>query len=175
MTMKSHHPTEPKAHKALEWEILSLPIGLTAALIKTSAPTLELGLPPAGEKGFTLTFVNYKGDLRIQPGHQESEQTASPGLSLLGRTERPLTFRADDAINFTALTVVIPETWAKLFFDGNPQFHKIEQVLGEGANVITCRLGRRQMSLFSAALAAGQETTPHLLSVQNNVLSLLEY
>lgn len=173
--MKSHHPTEPKAHKTLEWEIFSLPIGLKAALIKQSAPALALTVPAAGEQGFTLTFINYKGDLRIQPCGQEMEQAASPGLSLLARTERPLTFRSGDAIHFAALVVYIPEAWAKLFFDGNPQFHKIEQVLGEGANIITCRLGRRQMSLFSAALAAGQEAAPHLLSVQNNVLSLLEY
>ena len=173
--MKSHHPTEPKAHKTLEWEIFSLPIGLNAAMIRQSAPVSELTVPAAGEKGFTLTFINYKGDLRIQPWGQDTELAASPGLSLLGRTERPLSFRCADATHFAALVVYIPEAWARLFFDGNQQFHKIEQVLEEGTNIITCRLGRRQMSLFSAALTAGQGATPNLLSVQNNALSLLEY
>ena len=173
MTMKPQDPTEPKAGKSLQWNVLSLPVGLKAALFKESAQGLSLTLP--GEKGFTLSFINYKGDCCIQPFGQEIQQPASPGLSLLGRGERPFTFRSADAIHFSALTVFIPDAWAKLFFDGNPQFHKIEQLLAEGANIITCRLGRRQLSLFSAALAAGQGTAPHLLSVQNNVLSLLEY
>jgi AraC-like DNA-binding protein len=96
-------------------------------------------------------------------------------LGLLGRSEHPLTFRSAGPLHFSALVVFIPEAWARLFFDGNAQFHKIEQALGDGTNIITCRLGRRQMALFSAALAAGQEGSPQLLSVQNNVLSLLEY
>jgi AraC-like DNA-binding protein len=173
--MKSLNPVEPKTTRPLQWQVFSLPVGLKAALIKESAEALELTLPETGEKGFTLSFINYKGDLRIQPAGPEMEQAASPGLSLLSRTERPLVFRSSGVIHFAALAVFIPEAWARLFFDGNPQFHKIEQALGEGANIITCRLGRRQMSLFSGALAAGQETAPSLLSVQNSVLSLLEY
>jgi len=148
-------------------------VGLKAAMIKDSVQGLELALPATGENGFTLSFINYKGDLRIQPEGQR-EQAASPGLSLLSRTEHPLTFRCPGPIQFSALAVFIPEAWAKLFFDGNAQFHKIEQVLEDGGSVITCRLGRRQLSLFSASLAAGQ-TASHLLSLQNNALSLLEY
>lgn len=143
-------------------------------MIKDTAQRLDLTLPATGEKGFTLSFINYKGDLRIQPQGQ-MEQAASPGLSLLSRMERPLTFRSPGPLQFTVLAVFIPEAWAKLFFDGNAPFHKIEQVLGDGESIITCRLGRRQLSLFSASLAAGQDAAPHLLSVQNNVLSLLEY
>lgn len=151
-----------------------MPVGLKAALIKDGAHGLDLTLPATGEKGFTLSIINYKGDLRIQaPG--QPEQAAIPGLSLLSRMERPLTFRSGGPLQFAALAVFIPEAWAKLFFDGNAQFHKIEQVLEDGANIITCRLGRRQLSLFSASLAAGQEGAPHLLGVQNNALSLLEY
>ena len=171
MSMKPQDPTEPKARRSLE--TFSLPVGLKAALIKDSAQGLELTLPATGENGYTLSFINYKGDLRIQPEGQ-MEQAASPGLSLLSRTERPLTFKCPGPIQFSALAVFIPEAWAKLFFDGNAQFDMIEQVLGDGANVITCRLGRRQLSLFSASLAVGQ-TASHLLSVQNNALSLLEY
>lgn len=170
--MKSQDPTEPKARKSLA--LFSLPVGLKAAMIKDSVHGLELVLPATGEKGFTLSFINYKGDLRIQPEGQP-EQAASPGLSLLSRMERPLTFRCPGPIQLSALAVFIPEAWAKLFFDGNAQFHKIEEVLGDGESIITCRLGRRQLSLFSASLAAGRETATQLLSVQNNALSLLEY
>lgn len=173
--MKSQNPTEAKARKCLQWEVLSLPVGLKAAMIKDSVEGLDLALPQTGEKGFTLSFISYKGDLRIHPPGQETEQTASPGLSLLSRTERPLIFRSTGSLELSALAVIMPAAWAKLFLDGNAPFHKIEQVLGDGTGIITCRLGRRQLSLFSAALATGRETTPQLLGVQNNVLSLLEY
>jgi AraC-like DNA-binding protein len=173
--MKFQHPAELKTTRPLQWQVFSLPIGLKAALTKESAEALDCSLPYAGEKGFTLSFINYKGDLRIQPMGQETEQPASPGLSLLSRTECPLTFRSTSVVHFAALAVFIPEAWAKLFFEGNAQFHKIEQLLEEGSNIITCRLGRRQMSLFSTALTTGHETVPDLLNVQNNVLFLLEY
>ena len=174
MSMKSQDPTESKTTKPLQWQVFTLPVGLKAAMIKDTAQRLELALPATGEKGFTLSVINYKGDLRIQP-EGGMEQEASPGLSLLSRMDRPLTFRCPGPILFTALAVFIPEAWAKLFFDGNAQFDKIVQVLEDGESIITCRLGRRQLSLFSASLAAGQGTAPHLLSVQNNALSLLEY
>jgi AraC-like DNA-binding protein len=172
--MKSQDPTEPKTTKPLQWQVFTLPVGLKAAMIKDAAQGLELALPATGEKGFTLSFIHYKGDLRIQPVGQ-MEQSASPGLSLLSRMEYPLTFRCPGPIQLTVLAVFIPEAWAKLFFKGNAQFHKIEQVLEDGVNVITCRLGRRQLSLFTASVAAVQETAPHLLGIQNNALSLLEY
>jgi AraC-like DNA-binding protein len=173
--MKSQHPVQPKTVRPLQWQVFPLPIGLKVALIKDSAEGLDMALPESGENGFTLSFINYKGDLRIQASHADMEQTASPGLSLLGRTDRPLVFRASAPIHFSALVVFIPAHWAQLFFNGNAQFHKIEQVLDEGSNVLTCRLGRRQMALFSTALAMGQEATPDRLGIQNNVLALLEY
>jgi AraC-like DNA-binding protein len=173
--MKSQHPVLPKTIRPLQWQVFPLPIGLKVALIKEPAEGLELAVPDPGEKGFTLSFINYKGDLRIKPSLAETEQTASPGLSLLNRTELPLVFRSAGPISFAALAVFIPAGWARLFFNGNAQFHKIEQVLEEGANILTCRLGRRQMALFSAALTTGQEKTPDVLNIQNNVLSLLEY
>jgi len=132
-------------------------------------------LPDSDENGFTLTFINYKGDLRIRTGSQVPDHAATPSLSLLSKTGRPVTFCSAGPIQFTALVVFIPGAWAKLFFDGNAQFHKIEQVLEDSANIITCRLGRRQMSMFSDALTASQDKEPNRLGVQNNVLALLEY
>ena len=159
----------------MHWQVFPLPVGLRASLLKESAEGLDLSLPDTDEKGFTLTFINYKGDLRIRTGSLETEQAASPASSLLSRAGRPIAFRSAGSIQLTALVVFIPEAWAKLFFEGNAQFHKIEQVLEEGSNIITCRLGRRQMSLFSDALAISQDKEPNRLGVQNNVLALLEY
>lgn len=132
-------------------------------------------MPDFPEKGFTLTFIHFKGDLHIKTAPGDIEQAASPGLSLLNITDRPIVFRSAGTIQFTALIVFIPITWARLFFDGNAQFHKIEQLLEEDSNVITCRLGRRQLSLFSDALALSQENEPNVLVIQNHVLALLEY
>ena len=47
-------------------------------------------------------------------------------------------------IALSALSIFIPAGWAGLFFGDNAQFRKIEQVLEEETNIITCRLGRRQ-------------------------------
>src|SRR5579872_1446129 len=151
MTMKSQHPVETKAKTALQWQVFPLPIGLQAAVLKESAEGLDLPLPDPGADGFILTFINYKGDLRIKCGEgpQEVDQGASPGLSLLTRTGRPMVFHSAAPIHFAALALYIPKDWAGLFFRENAQFHKVDQVLEEGSNVITCRLGRRQMSLFS--------------------------
>lgn len=156
---------------------LPLPVGLRVALFKESAERLDLAMPDFPEKGFTLTFINYKGDLRIKTCTQDVEQAASPGLSLLNKSEHPIILHSAGPIQLTALVVFIPEAWAALFFQGNAQFHKIQQVLDEddNINIITCRLGRRQMSLFSDALAICQEKEPNRLSLQNNVLALLEY
>lgn len=86
--MKSQDPVEQKTTKPLQWQVIALPVGLRAAMIKDSTQGLELTLPATGEKGFTLSVINYKGDLRIQsPG--QMEQPASPGLCLLSRMERP--------------------------------------------------------------------------------------
>ena len=175
--MKSQHPVETKAKTALQWQVFSLPIGLRAAVFQESAQGLDLPLPDPGGDGLILTFINYKGDLRIRCGAGSSavEQTASPGLSLLTRTGRPMFFHSPAAITFTALSVFIPSDWAGLFFRDNAQFHKVDQVLEDGSNIITCRLGRRQMSLFSAALGMCPEDGQGLLGIQNNLLALLEY
>ncbi len=164
-------------NEALQWQVLPLPVGLRIAYLKESAEGLDLPLPQLHEKGFTLTFINYKGDLRIRPGQgaESVEQSASPGLGLLNMAGRPMDFLSAGPIHFAALVLFIPSPWAGLFFDGKGQFRKIEQVLEEGSNVITCRLGRRQMSLFSDVMSVLQEKDPNLLSVQNNALALLEY
>lgn len=177
MTMKSQHPVEPKAKTALQWQEFPLPIGLRAAVFKETTEGLDLPLPDLGESGLILTFINYKGDLLIKRGFrpEDAEQAASPGLSLLARTGSPMIFRSPASIHFSALAVFIPVEWAGLIFGANAQYHKVEQVLEEGSNIITCRLGRRQMSLFSAALCMGHGSDQDLLGIQNNVLALLEY
>lgn len=173
--MKFQHPAHTKATGSLQWQVFPLPVGLRVALFRESAEKLHLAIPDAAEKGFALTFIHYKGDICIRTGAAETEQAASPGLSLLNKTERPIVFRSAGPVQFTALVVFIPMAWARLFFGGNTQFHKIEQLLDEEANIITCRLGRRQMSLFSDVLTKSQEKEPNPLGVQNNVLALLEY
>src|ERR1700753_987549 len=154
MTMKSQPPVHPKTDMSLHWHLLQLPVGLQAAAIKTSTDGLDLPLPPFHEKGLTLTFINYKGELRIRPAHQPGaeEATASPGLGLLSVAGQPLVFLSSEPIVFSALVLFIPAGWIALFLRQNTHFKKIEQVLEEEGNIITCRLGRRQMSLFSSAL-----------------------
>ena len=177
MTMKPQHPVDPKTTPPLQWQVFSLPVGLRAAILTTSADALDLSLPVPSEKGFALTFIHYKGDVHIRPGEgpQGIKHPASPGLSLLSQTGRPMQFLADKAVAFSALTLFIPAVWARLFFDGNLQFRKIEHLLEEGPNVITCRLGRRQMSLFSSILNVSNTKDLNLLTIQNHALALLEY
>ena len=177
MTMKSQHPVQPKTNKSLEWQVLPLPVGLQAAILTAPAESLDLTLPLLPESGFTLTFINYKGDLHIRSGRAAdgAAQLASPGLGLLNRAGRPMSFVSAGPIHFSGLMLFIPAAWAALFFGGNQQFGKIEQVLEEGSNIITCRLGRRQMSLFSSILSLIQTKEPNLLAVQNDAMALLEY
>jgi AraC-like DNA-binding protein len=162
---------------SLHWHLLQLPVGLQAAAIKTSADRLDLSLPHFEEKGLILTFINYKGELRIRPGHQPGigEAPASPGLGLLSMACQSLTFQSSAPIVFSALVLFIPAGWIDLFLRQNAHFKKIEQALEEEGNVITCRLGRRQMSLFSSALGLVQHAGGDMLGIQNNALSLLEY
>ena len=177
MTMKPQHPVDPKTIQPLQWQVLHLPVGLRAAFLTSSAETLDASLPVPAEKGFTLTFIHYKGDVHILPGEgsQGMKHPASPGLSLLSQTGRSMQFLADKPVAFSALALFIPAVWARLFFDGNQQFRKIEQLLEEGPNIITCRLGRRQMSLFTSILSIGHTREPNLLTIQNHSLALLEY
>ena len=182
MTMKSQHPVQTA--RALHWHQLQLPVGLQVAAIKVSVDGLELDQLLFEPNGLVLTFINHKGDLRVRPASQypslagqpqTEEQPASPGLGLLSLASRPLQFRSSEAILFSALVLHIPSAWIDIFLRENSLFHTIEQVMEQDGNIITCRLGRRQMSLFSAALGLLQENTPDLLSIQNNLLSLLEY
>jgi AraC-like DNA-binding protein len=159
----------------LQWQVLPLPIGLRAAILSTSAEQLDLTLPDPGEKGASLILINYKGDLLIRAGHEAIEHAASPGLALLNEAGRSMAFRSDGPISFSALVLFMPAAWTGLFFHGNAQYHKIEQVLEEGTNIITCRLGRRQMSLFSEIVGNATGKEPNPLAIQNNALALLEY
>jgi AraC-like DNA-binding protein len=88
---------------------------------------------------------------------------------------RPIVFRAHATVPFAALVLFIPLGWVRLFLGANVQFCKLEQTLEAESNIITCRLGRRQMSLLSSALGAGCEKQASLLGMQNDALALLEY
>lgn len=175
MTMKSQHPVQ--AARSLHWRQLQLPVGLQAAAIKVSVDGLELTQPQFDANGLVLTFINHKGDLHVRPegSPQSDEQPASPGLGLLSVASQPLLFSSAAPILFSALVVYVPAEWIDLFLRSNTQFQKIDQVLEQDRSIITCRLGRRQMSLFSTALNLMQAETPELLGIQNNLLSLLEY
>jgi AraC-like DNA-binding protein len=162
---------------SIHWQHLSLPIGLKTAAIRTSTDQLDLALPDFGKEGLILTFVNYKGELLIRSGRRPGEegQPASPGMGLLSVADRPLVFGSSGPILFSALILFIPAKWTGVFLQRNAQFAKIEQILATEENIITSRLGRRQMSLFSAALTHFESTGTDQLRIQNNVLSLLEY
>jgi AraC-like DNA-binding protein len=86
-----------------------------------------------------------------------------------------MTFRAAGTIPFAALVLFIPTGWARIFLEGNAQFRKIVQQLEEESNVVTCRLGRRQISLLAFVLRFLDEKEPSVLSLQNNALALMEY
>jgi len=173
--MKSQDPDQEKTNKALHWQVLSLPAGLKAAIVKGSPEGLDLSLPDFQETGYTLSFINHKGDLRIKAGcrPEDREQPASPGLGLMSVAGRKITFRAAGSISFAALVLFIPTGWVNLFLHNNVQFRKIEQLLEEESNVITCRLGRRQLSLLALALGMAHEKEG--LDVQNNALALMEF
>ena len=161
----------------MQWHELPLPIGLQVAAIKASVDGLELLQPTFAPNGLVLTFINHKGDLHVRQAFRSpaDEQPASPGLGLLSLASQPLLFRSSAPILFSALVLYIPAAWIDVFLRGNGQFQKIEQILEQDNNIITCRLGRRQMSLFSAALGLLQEEPRDLLGIQNSFLSLLEY
>jgi AraC-like DNA-binding protein len=155
MTMKSLAPADQEiADKALHWQVLSLPAGLRAAVLKGMADRSEIALPDFHEPGYTLSFINYKGDVRIRSAAKE--QPASPGLALMSLAGRPMVFRTGSAVPFAALVLFIPHGWSSLFLGNNAQFRKIEQLLEEESNIITCRLGRRQLSLLSSSLSVGE-------------------
>src|ERR1700722_8699234 len=104
MTMKPQHPVDPKTIQSLQWQVLHLPVGLRAAFLTSSADALDVSLPIPAEKGFTLTFIHYKGDVHILPGEGPPgiKPPASPGLSLLCHTGSPMQFLADKPVAFSA-------------------------------------------------------------------------
>lgn len=175
--MKLQDPVQQKTAMAIHWQHLSLPIGLKTAAVRTSTDQFDLALPDFGEEGLILTFVNYKGELLVRSARRPDEegQPASPGMGLLSVADRPLVFRSSGPIHFSALILFIPAAWIGVFLKSNGQFAKIEQILATEENIITSRLGRRQMALFSAALTHFESAGTDQLRIQNNVLSLLEY
>jgi AraC-like DNA-binding protein len=174
--MKSQHPVQPTTDPGSFWRVLPLPVGLRIAFAKTSPSHIDVSLPDFTEKGLILTFINYKGEITIRPGDREGKgEAASPGMGLLSVAGAGLHFQSSAPINFSAAALFIPTDWFGLFLRDNTHFNKIEQVLEEGGNVITCRLGRRQLSLFASILAYDGTTPDQLLGIQNHALSLLEY
>ncbi len=173
--MKLQDPVQQKTAMSIHWQ--HLPIGLKTAAIRASTDQLDLVLPEVDEEGLILTFVNYKGALLVRSGHRPDVegQPASPGMGLLSVADRPLVFQSTEPIQFSALALFIPATWIGVFLKRNTQFAKIEQMLATEENIITSRLGRRQMALFSAALTDFESMEKNQLRIQNNVLSLLEY
>jgi AraC-like DNA-binding protein len=173
--MKVQDPVQQKTAMSIHWQ--HLPIGLKTAAIRVSTDQLDFVLPDVDEEGLILTFVNYKGELLVRSGHRPDVegQPASPGMGLLSVADRPLVFQSTEPIQFSALALFIPARWIGVFLKRNTQFAKIEQVLATEENIITSRLGRRQMALFSAALTDFESMEKNQLRVQNNVLSLLEY
>jgi AraC-like DNA-binding protein len=175
--MKPQNPVPQKTHPALHWRSVPLPIGLKVATIKESSTHLDLALPDTGEEGLTLTFIQFKGHISIRQAcrNEEEGQPGSPGMALMSATARPLLFHSSGPIQFSALSLCIPEHWTRLFLGENEQVKKIGQLLEVDGNVITSRLGRRQLSLFFSALAGMDGERADLLRMQNDVMGLLEY
>jgi AraC-like DNA-binding protein len=175
--MKSIHPSLPheKTDPPFHWVLEKLPIGLTLAFLKGSADTLNISIPDFKASGLTLTFINHKGDLEIVSGVRDHPDAASPGLGLLSAGVEPLRFRSGSPVLFSAVALFIPTEWMDLFLKSNSHFQKIEEVLENKENVITCRLGRRQLSNLAAILTYNRKSPGNLLEAQNNGLSLLEY
>src|ERR1700748_514820 len=121
MTMKFQAPADQEiASKALHWQVLSFPAGLRAAVLKATADRSDLSLPDFHEPGYVLSFINYKGDVRIRSAAKE--QPASPGLALMSVAGRPIAFRTGSAVPFAALVLFIPYGWSGLFLGNNAQF-----------------------------------------------------
>lgn len=153
-----------------------LPVGLAIHCWKESADQLNSVLPVFNEQDLVLTFINYKGDLQIATGNQPGDsQPASPGLGLLSTGNKPLQFKSVSPVHLSVIVLVIPGDWIGLFLKDNPNFSKIQQALETEANIITCRLGRRQLSLFSSIMNLDAKGKSNLLEIQNHALSLLEF
>jgi AraC-like DNA-binding protein len=171
MTLITNHLLPPRFTE-------KLPVGLRITGWKESADQLDMTIPGAGEDGLLLTFINYKGDLHIASGDGKSGLfQASPGLGLLSYAAQPLVLRSFTPIQFAVVTLFISAEWIGVFLKGNPNFLKIEQALEGEGSIVTCRLGRRQLTLF-ASIAGYSRQDPDmsgLLEIQNHALSLLEH
>ena len=153
-----------------------LPIGLTIHCWKESADQLNRTLPVFDEQDLVLTFLNYKGDLQIATGNGADDwQPASPGLGLLSAGNKPLQFKSCSPVHLSVIVLLIPRDWIGLFLKDNVNFKKIEQALETEEQIITCRLGRRQLSLFSSVMIQEAKGRSNLLEIQNHSLSLLEF
>ncbi|HWK04228.1 MAG TPA: AraC family transcriptional regulator [Puia sp.] len=153
-----------------------LPVGLTIHRWKESADQLNISLPVFDEQDLVLTFINYKGDLHIATGNPpDNGQPASPGLGLLSTGNKEFQLKSFSPIHLSVIVLLIPRDWIGLFLKDNPNFSKIEQALETESNIITCRLGRRQLSLFSSIMNLEAKGRDNLLEIQNHALSLLEF
>jgi AraC-like DNA-binding protein len=153
-----------------------LPIGLTLIGIKESADKLDITIPAFEEEGLALSFINYKGDLQIAIGNgQRYTEQLNPGLGLLSPAGKSLHFSAGSPAIFSAAILFITRDWINDFMKDNANFKKIEMVLESEEGGITCRLGRRQLSIFSSIMASNWQKSGNLLEIQNHSLSLLEY
>jgi AraC-like DNA-binding protein len=155
-----------------------LPVGLQIACWKETTDLLGLSIP-ARENGLLLTFINYKGDLHIASGDGKGGLfQASPGLGLLSMATQPLLLQSTTPVQLAAVTLYLSEDWINVFMKHNPNFQKIEQALEGEGSIITCRLGRRQLTIFSAIAnntRPSESETNYLLEVQNHSLCLLEH
>ncbi len=169
MTLITDHAPPPRFTE-------KLPVGLRITCWKESADQLDMSIPAAGEDGLLLTFINYKGDLQIAAGNgRDGLQQASPGLGLLYRATQPLLFRSFTPIQLSAITLFIPADWIGVLLKDNPNFIKIDQALEGVGSIVTCRLGRRQLTLCSSISGYSRQDTSRLLEIQNHSLCLLEH
>jgi len=158
------------------WSPEKLPVGLDIQCLRESGDRLDISLPASVANSLTLTFISYKGDLQMAiGGDREYPQQVSPGMGLLSAGKRPLLFRSFSPVSFSAVILSISREWADLFLKGNANFMAMEQIVEKDENIITCRLGRRQLSLFTSIVQHRKQQKTGMLEVQNNTLSLLEY
>jgi AraC-like DNA-binding protein len=176
--MKPPNPLNPENHSDRQtgWALEKLPAGLVIARLKESQDQLNIPLPAIEGQGLMLTCIQYKGDLQIaRHGDRDRLEQASPGLALLSQADKPFTFRSESAVSLSAVSIFIPQEWTVLFLRQNTNYKKIEQLLENQENIVTCRLGRRQLSLISEILGSKRESGSGVLTAQNNALGLLEY
>jgi AraC-like DNA-binding protein len=153
-----------------------LPVGLTLIGLKIHAQPLDITMPAFEEEGLVLTFLHGKEDIRIASGNgQEYVQKASSGLGLLSVANKPLQLRSDQPAGFSAVILFINRSWIAAFMKDNIHFSKIEQLLEEQERILSCRLGRRQLSLLQTMVSGKMTDGTNLLEMQNGALSLLEY